>query len=81
MSKEFNDWLEDNQYTTYVDTNNYAKAAFNAVKERTGPNLRDQFAMAALQGMIASGKDNWSWADFALEAYSSADAMLKQRKK
>ena len=43
-------------------------------------NNRDQFAMAAMQGLIASG---WqtdatdSWASLAKEAYRIADEMIK----
>lgn len=46
------------------------------------PSLRDQFAMAALQGMISATPENASFRDpdlSALEAYTYADAMLKAR--
>lgn len=48
------------------------------------PTLRDQFAMAALQGLLAQGfitKDvNADWhVECAAEAYAQADAMLAVR--
>ena len=47
------------------------------------PTLRDRFAMAALQGMIARGQDSIIQAitamDFAEDAYDCADAMLRVR--
>lgn len=42
--------------------------------------LRDQFAMAAMQGLLASG-DSWSYNDISHDAYSIADAMLAEREK
>ena len=41
------------------------------------PTLRDQFAMAALTGLVFGRKDNVN--TFAEEAYKIADAMLKAR--
>lgn len=44
--------------------------------------LRDQFAMAALTGLVASDTSNGkSWKIIAESAYASADAMLAQREK
>lgn len=43
--------------------------------------LRDYFAAAALQGMLADSKlkAEYSESEFALRAYRLADAMLKER--
>ncbi len=46
--------------------------------------LRDQFAMAALTGLLAYAdgdrlSERWDHNDFAEEAYSYADAMMKAR--
>ena len=57
-------------------------------KEDVGPaypvpdvkTLRDEFAMAALQGILA-GRWTGNPDDFALTAYAHADAMLKERTK
>ena len=43
-----------------------------------GMNLRDYFAAAALQGILANG-GGASWDDDATHAYLCADAMLKAR--
>lgn len=54
------------------------------------PDLRDRFAMAALQGLLASeGRDNQSYLEngaievdsLASDAYAIADAMIRERKK
>lgn len=44
------------------------------------PTLRDQFAMAALTGLIASADLEAELHHFALDAYAIADAMLEARK-
>lgn len=51
----------------------------NELKEEL--TLRDYFAAAALQGMLADSKlkAEYSWNEFALRAYRLADAMLKER--
>lgn len=41
--------------------------------------LRDEFAMAALQGMLADTQVRQSWQDFAKDSYELADAMLAAR--
>ncbi len=41
--------------------------------------LRDQFAMAALTGMLAGGMDCSSYVEEARRSYESADAMLAAR--
>lgn len=43
-----------------------------------GPTLRDQFAMAALQGMLAAN-DTYEPKEYANDAYAIADAMLEAR--
>ena len=41
-------------------------------------NLRDQFAMAALTGLLANPRSH-AWPDEASRAYEYADAMLEAR--
>ena len=43
------------------------------------PTLRDKFAMAALQGLLADHSLNAPKDTFAERAYKYADAMLKER--
>jgi hypothetical protein len=45
---------------------------------QSGMTLRDYFAAAALQGLIANGECP-TWDDDAKAAYAAADAMLKAR--
>lgn len=51
----------------------------------TSPTLRDQFAMAALTGLMASGVKGSSSGDphqvFAIAAYRTADAMMAERER
>jgi hypothetical protein len=60
------------------------KAAFPWPKDQSqhlfslGMTLRDYFAAAALQGLIANGGCP-TWDDDAKAAYAAADAMLKAR--
>ena len=44
----------------------------------TGMTLRDYFAAAALQGILALDKDG-TWDEFSKCSYRIADAMLKAR--
>lgn len=44
-----------------------------------GMSLRDYFAAAALQGILADGYQTKSWGGHAECAYQAADAMLKAR--
>jgi hypothetical protein len=46
-----------------------------------GMSLRDYFAAAAMQGMLASGGTYDSWAALVRDAYAVADAMIAARKK
>jgi hypothetical protein len=43
------------------------------------PDLRDQFAMAALTGIVVIRKQ-WEIADIVTDAYDMADAMMEARK-
>lgn len=45
------------------------------------PTLRDKFAMAALQGMLADSVLDGAIDSFVVWAYKYADAMLKERLK
>lgn len=45
------------------------------------PTLRDQFAMAALQGILAGADRNMEDSELAKQAYWAADAMMEARKK
>jgi len=49
--------------------------------DQFGMTLRDYFAAAALQGLLASIQPNqlWSGDDVAVTCYRTADAMLKAR--
>ena len=46
-----------------------------------GVSIRDYFAAAALQGCLANQNANGSRAEFAVDAYLYADAMLEMRKR
>ena len=46
-----------------------------------GMTLRDYFAAAALQGLIASGRDYIEWKTAVRQAHELADAMLAEREK
>lgn len=45
------------------------------------PSLRDQFAMAALSGLISGNVTSQMAESYAISAYHLADAMLKVRGK
>jgi hypothetical protein len=45
------------------------------------PTLRDQFAMAALQGMLANVHSRGTLVEFVTDAYVFADAMITERAK
>jgi len=49
------------------------------VQHNDGMTLRDYFAAAALQGMLTDPNKEGSGSEFARDAYSCADAMLKAR--
>lgn len=48
------------------------------IQHNDGMTLRDYFAAAALQGLMADGGGT-SWDDDAKAAYRAADAMIKAR--
>ena len=67
-------------------TSEEAEQASEAVAAlREGPTLRDRFAMAALQGLLANENANASYHGYVIhaasEAYQVADAMLAERAK
>ena len=45
-----------------------------------GMSLRDYFAAAALQGLLADPSNAWEEVEYAEAAYIMADAMLESRK-
>ena len=47
--------------------------------QQQGMSLRDYFAAAALQGLLANDGGGSSWENDAQAAYKAADAMLKAR--
>jgi len=51
------------------------------IQHNDGMTLRDYFAAAALQGLLASIQPNqlWSGDDVAVTCYRTADVMLKAR--
>ena len=49
--------------------------------ERKTPELRDLFAMNALNGILSNGDFRGSKNEYAEQAYGFADAMLEARKK
>ena len=49
--------------------------------EDAGRYLRDEFAMAALQGIIALQEGLGNWQQTAKYCYGCADAMIEQRSK
>lgn len=68
-----------NDFYNAVDEISYAaNQVSDAIK--TQPSLRDQFAMAALQGLLASDIDDAiTVVNAAGIAYDAADAMLEER--
>ena len=45
----------------------------------TGLSMRDYFAAAALQGLLANDAKNGAWGEYATMAYNLADSMVKER--
>ena len=41
--------------------------------------LRDEFAMAALSGLLADTQVRQSWKEYARDSYDIADAMMAER--
>lgn len=82
----FDEWLESYFSGTQIDdvVTGMMRTAFEAGRCEAGTvGLRDKFAMAALQGFCAGGAyDGQVWdKDIASDAYTAADAMLKERVK
>lgn len=65
-----------------MDINEIVKHETDKVrKEFETKNLRDQFAMASLTGVLANYQDSIGYeGSIALRAYQIADAMLKKSK-
>ena len=95
--KAFEEWWDSKARTNYFDWDDEDAAWVKILSEQaykagmlhtadnkeSKPSLRDQFAMAALQGLLRScGHDSLSDHDltmFCNTAYKIADAMLKVR--
>ena len=43
-------------------------------------DMRDQFAMAAMQGLLTSG-ENWNYNTIGRDSYDIADAVLAERER
>ena len=70
--------IPENQLVSRVTIPHEIQESSRAAKRA----LRDQFAMAALQGICASGPGrSWNNADLASEAWCLADAMMEERKR
>ena len=52
---------------------------WNDQRSHEGISIRDYFAAAALQGLLADDGGGSSWENDAQAAYKAADAMLKAR--
>jgi hypothetical protein len=44
-----------------------------------GLTMRDYFAAAALQGLLANDAKNATWGEYATVSYNLADQMVKER--
>lgn len=63
---------------THTITGSAAPVPPSPILDVSRPSLRDQFAMAALNGMTAAGFE-YGCESMAKDAYAYADAMLKAR--
>jgi len=52
----------------------------NSALQQDGMSLRDYFAAAALQGLLADPSNGWEAEEYAEASYAMADAMLEARK-
>lgn len=80
----FDEWLEAYYSGTQIDDDitGMMRTAFEAGRCEDGTvGLRDKFAMAALQGMLADHSLNGAKNSLVEWAYKYADAMLKERVK
>lgn len=78
----FDEWLEAYYSGTQIDdvTAGMMRTAFEAGKREYGAvGLRDKFAMAALQGMLADRSIGGTIGGIVEWAYKYADTMLKER--
>ncbi len=57
----------------------FDRLAANSPSNSYGKKLRDEFAMAALTGLLANEDRDADASGYALDAYMFADAMLKAR--
>jgi hypothetical protein len=56
-----------------------ATLALDGLEAQKRERLRDQFAAAALTGILASQQDAYDYEDICANAWGIADAMLRQR--
>jgi hypothetical protein len=77
MSESFDDWQQRVSANVSAAMANEGREKLEAEKER----LRDQFAMAALTGILAADPERYRDPQgyWAKEAYAFADEMLKTR--
>ena len=76
------DGMRDEISAASLANNRTLNAEFIARLSAPEKTLRDEFAMAAMSGVLASNyihKCNWSRSDYANYAYTIADAMLAAR--
>lgn len=71
MSKTGNDFPVSQNFPLYPPVNYWPSPE--------QPTLRDQFAMAALQGILAADNNDGSMLDISIKCYQFADAMMKAR--
>lgn len=80
----FDEWLESYFSGTQIDdvVTGMMRTAFEAGKcEAETIGLRDKFAMAALQGLVANSCTEGSREQLSRWAYEFANIMLKERMK
>ena len=80
----FDEWLDAYYSGTQIDDviTGMMRTAFEAGRCEAGTvGLRDKFAMAALQGMLADNILDGTTDSYVEWAYKYADAMLKERMK
>jgi len=80
MFGDIHDTHEFNMLSVNEQVKRLRESLLKRQKEAEQPTLRDQFAMAALQGILAhSWRTNVTDEGFAGDAYRLADAMLAMR--
>ena len=65
----------------WVDKTEQYDAVFSHIGQMQGMTLRDYFAAAALQGVLACPDSDGTFKEFSAVAYKHADAMLAEREK